>query len=379
MEQHPFGQIGLSHEQVDLLEVATNFCRDKSPMEKVRQLMEDDRGFDQDIWREIVALGWLGIAIPENYEGGAGLGVGEIVPVIEQMGRAMMATPFIPTSLAAQILLIAGSEAQKQKYLPELCGGKIFSCAFMETEGAWDLSNIKAGAEATNNRDGAPVSLSGKKTLVSDADSADYLIVSVMCDQRPSIILLNREQFKDRLTRETLIDETKRSCSLDLNDIECDKAQFLDTDKVAAALSHYSIVATLLSAAECCGGAKSVIDYTLDYLKTRKQFGKLIGSYQALKHPTVDAYVSYEQSRSLLYSAAHSFNDQGSGEIATRMAMVQCHKTLTSASDRAIQFHGGFGFTYDCDAQLYRRRAIWHGAVFGDGAFHKSKLGELLF
>ena len=108
------------------------------------------------------------------------------------------------------------------------------------------------------------------------------------------------------------------------------------------------------------------------------QFGALIGSYQALKHPTVDAYVAYEQARSHLYSAAHCFGEQGVGEIATRMAKAQADAAMSFAADRAIQFHGGFGFTYDCDAQLYRRRAIWHASQYGDGAYHKQKLADLL-
>ena len=148
--------------------------------------------------------------------------------------------------------------------------------------------------------------------------------------------------------------------------------------RAGAALQHIHLTANLLQSAEMCGGTQAVIDYTLDYLKTRVQFGALIGSYQALKHPTVDAYVAYEQARSHLYSAAHCFGEQGVGEIATRMAKAQADAAMSFAADRAIQFHGGFGFTYDCDAQLYRRRAIWHASQYGDGAYHKQKLADLL-
>ena len=152
----------------------------------------------------------------------------------------------------------------------------------------------------------------------------------------------------------------------------------MDIDKASEALAHIELAASLLLAAEMCGGAYSVIDYTLDYLKTRKQFGKLIGSYQSLKHTMVDAHMGYERSRSHLYSAAFLFAQQGEGEIAVRMAKAQANEAFSFAADRAIQFHGGFGFTYDCDAQLYRRRAIWCSALHGDARYHRRKLADLM-
>jgi len=181
------------------------------------------------------------------------------------------------------------------------------------------------------------------------------------------------------MRQEILIDETKRAYTLTLDGIVLPKSALMDADKTAATLQRIDLVSNLLVSAEQVGGAQSCIDYTVDYLKTRKQFGKLIGSYQALKHTIVDAYVGYEKARSLLYAAAHSFEEQGKGEVATRMAAVGAGRALSFAADRAIQFHGGFGFTYDCDAQLYRRRAIFHDSLFGNIRWHKYKLAALLF
>jgi len=134
----------------------------------------------------------------------------------------------------------------------------------------------------------------------------------------------------------------------------------------------------LLGAAELTGSCQSCIDYTVEYLGTRKQFGKLIGAFQALKHPTVDAFVDYQKSRSLLYAAAFNYGQQGQGEIAVRMAKSKAIDAAAFAADRSIQFHGGFGFTYDCDAQLYRRCAIFHASQHGDARYHKQKLAQLL-
>jgi alkylation response protein AidB-like acyl-CoA dehydrogenase len=144
-------------------------------------------------------------------------------------------------------------------------------------------------------------------------------------------------------------------------------------------LAHIELTASLLLAADMCGGAFSCIDYTLDYLKTRKQFGKLIGSYQSLKHTAVDAHQAYERARSHLYSAAFLVDQQGEGEMAVRMAKAEAGEAYSFAADRAIQFHGGFGFTYDCDAQLYRRRAIMDCAQHGDSRYHRRKLADLMF
>ncbi|MEM9616976.1 MAG: acyl-CoA dehydrogenase family protein [Pseudomonadota bacterium] len=368
------GYIGFSEEQSDLLEVATNFCREKSPVEKVRALLTDERGYDPDVWKEIAELGWLGIAVPEEY-GGAGLTLAEATPVMEQMGRFLLAGPFYATSLAAQALIYGGTEEQKQSLLPRLVDGTVATLALSEANNDWDLANIEAQAV----RDGDTLVLSGKKRFVADAASADLLIASVMYDGSPALVLVRSSDLPpDALRRESIIDETRRSYEVTLDGVRVAADALLDPQKAQSALRHIHLAANLLGAAEMVGGTCAVIDYTIDYLTTRKQFGKLIGSYQALKHPTVDAFIGYEQARSHLYAAANCFNEQGTGEIATRMAKVQADQAYAYAADRSIQFHGGFGFTYDCDAQLYRRRAIWHASQYGDGAYHKKKLGDLL-
>lgn len=368
------GRIGFSEEQADLLEVATNFCREKSPIEKVRKLMEDEQGFDPAIWDEIASLGWLGIAVPEEY-GGAGLSLAEVAPVMEQMGRTLLAGPYASSVLAAEALKAAGTDDQKTTWLPKIAEGVPATLALTEASGAWDLQQIEAQAAL----EGDTLALSGKKIFVTDAAAAECIVVSVLYEGAPALVLVEASALPEgALRRETIIDETKRSYELTLDGVSAPKTALLDQDKTKSALHHLHLAANLLATAEMTGGAQAVIDYTIDYLNTRKQFGKLIGSYQALKHPTVDAFLLYEQARSHLYSAAHCFNEQGTGEIATRMAKAQADTALSYAADRSIQFHGGFGFTYDCDAQLYRRRAIWHASQYGDAAYHKKKLAELL-
>ena len=370
------GRIGFSEDQAALLDVATDFCLQRSPVSTVRRLIEDELGHDPAVWTEMGELGWLGIAIPEDF-GGSGLSLAEVVPVVEQMGRRLMIGPLISTTLAAQALVVGGTEAQKRNVLPRLAEGVAATVALAEPDFDWEPDTVSCQALEA---EGGQLVLRGQKVLVCDAGVAQWIVASVLYLKSPALVLIPRSALPEgALRRETVIDETRRSFALNLDGVLVSKDDLLDLDLAATTLTHLHLAANLLGAADMIGGTQACINYTVDYLKTRTQFGKLIGSYQALKHPTVDAYCRYEQARSHLYAAAHCFGEQGVGEIAVRMAKAAADGAYSFASDRAIQFHGGFGFTYDCDAQLYRRRAIWHAANYGDASFHKAKLAKLLF
>ena len=372
--KNSLGGIGVSEEQMDLRNVAAVFCREKSPTDKVRALIEDELGHDPATWKEMGELGWLGIAIPEEY-GGIGLSLAEATPVAEQMGRNLMGGPFVSTTLAGQAILAGGTEAQKAGYLPAIAEGKAATLALTEPNADFDLTNIAASAEQV----GSDLKLSGTKILVTNAKISEHIIASVKLDGETALVIIPANSIPDaNLRRETVVDETRRSFELTLDGISVPVENLMDLEKSGAALEHIELAANLLLAAEMCGGAQACIDYTVEYLNTRTQFGKKIGAYQALKHATVDAFVDYEKARSHLYSAAWVFSEQGRGEIAVRMAKAQADKAFSFAADRAIQFHGGFGFTYDCDAQLYRRRAMWCAAQFGDARWQKKKLAKLL-
>ena len=366
--------INFSEEQEQLLEVATSFCRDKFPVDRARARIAAAEDFDKAVWDEMASLGWLGIAVPEEF-GGSGLGLAEVVTVVEPTGYYLAGTPLVSTTLAAQALVKAGTEAQKDEWLPKICEGAIGTLALSEPSGDWDLGNL--ACEAVRNGD--RLDLSGTKTFVTDAASADLVIASVAVDGKPALVLLDKVAVKSaNMVRETVIDETRRSYRLVLDGVSVPASNLLDPAKTGAAIAHLDQAACLLLSAEACGGASGVIDVVVDYLKTRKQFERYIGSYQALKHPTVDALLAMEAARSHLYYAASVFGQGEDGEIAVRMAKAQSSDALAFASDRAIQFHGGFGFTYDCDAQLYRRRGLWCEYQFGDAAHHRRKLADLL-
>ncbi len=225
---------------------------------------------------------------------------------------------------------------------------------------------------------GNSATLSGRKTLVADAAVADLVLVSVQLAAAPALALLTRADLAGRLQRETLIDETRRSFGLVLDGLTVPADRLITGAAALQALQAMRQAAWLLAAAEAAGGIAGVLAVTVDYLNTRHAFGRKIGSYQALKHACAEILCQLERVRSHVYHAATLLNDGQDAEIALRMAKAEAGDAFVQAGDRAVQFHGGFGFTWDCDAQLYLRRALWLQPWFGDAGHHRRALAGLL-
>lgn len=365
--------LSFSDEQAMLLDVARQFCRDRSPIAKVRAQLETETGYDPALWDEMVALGWAGIALPES-SGGSGMGVATLVPVVEAMGRAMLGTPLVSSALAAQLLLRAGSREQVERLLPALAAGAPATLALLEN-GDW-------GSEMVTLELDQHGVLHGAKKFVPDATVASVFIVAVRQRGELALAVVRADQLAaSALQPNTLIDQTKRSANVDFSGVRVDASNLIAGPQVAVALRDVRLLGALLVAAEATGSAAACLDTIVDYLKTRKQFGKLIGSYQALKHPTVDILTATDSARSFIYHAATLVGDaplDRDAEIACRMAKAHASQTLLYAGDRAVQFHGGMGFTYECDAQLYIRRAQWSQQQFGDAQHHRKRLATLL-
>lgn len=367
-------RIQFSDEQAMLLDTATQFCRDRASTRAARAAMTTEDGFDRALWREMTALGWSGIAVSERH-GGAGLGAAELAGLTEAMGRHLLATPFLSTQLFVQGLTSGGSEALQAACLPRICDGAIATVALFEEDGDWTLEALQATAVLAGER----VRLSGSKSFVCDAGVADLFLVSLACAGQPALVLLEATDLPaGRRQRETLIDETRRSFRLELDGIEIAAERLIQGPAAGRALQAMRDLALLLTTAEATGGISGVLDVTLDYLRTRTAFGRRIGSFQALKHTSVDILVGLERARSHLYHAATLLAEGADAEIALRMAKAEAGDVFAFAGDRAVQFHGGFGFTWDCDAQLYLRRALWLQYAWGDSAHHRRRLGDLL-
>jgi alkylation response protein AidB-like acyl-CoA dehydrogenase len=378
--------LAFSDEQAMLLDSAKSFCADKSDITAVRSLLKSDSGHSPDVWREMVALGWTGIAIPEQY-GGFAMGLGSTVPVIESMGRHLLGSALITSTLASQAILRGGSEAQREKWLPKVVEGTVGSMALLDNE---DWGGKLCGVSATLSTNGSnsgstsEIVLSGKKLLVADATVADFFIVSINHSGNPTLAIVEASQLgANAISSNTLIDETKRAATVDFSGVTISPDALLPHSEQA--LKDVRLIGALLIAAEATGTSAATLDCIVSYLTIRIQFGRLIGSYQSLKHPTVDILLQMDSSRSLIYHAATLLDKgldegpvEGDTEIACRMAKAQATETLLFAGDRAVQFHGGMGFTYDCDAMLYIRRAQWAQHQYGDAQHHRLHLARLL-
>jgi acyl-CoA dehydrogenase len=366
--------ITFSEEQAMLLEVASSFCRDKSPVSKVRAQLASEAGFDRALWDEMVSLGWSGIALPEPL-GGSGLSLAEVATIAEPMGRHLMATPFVSTQLFIQGLLTGGSEQQKLATLGKICKGGIGTVGLFERDGDWNIFEN----EAQGLISGQSVTLSGTKTLVCDAAVADHFLVAISVAGEPAMVLLSSDELsKERRHRELIIDETRRSYRIDLNGLKVPVSALITGASAKAALDAIRNCGLLLASAEASGGIAGALDVIVGYLNLRTTFGRKIGSYQSLKHTCADILIGLERSRSHLYHAASLLAAGEDAEIALRMAKVESSDSFAFAGDRGVQFHGGFGFTYECDAQLYLRRAIWLQYSFGDATHHRRRLADRL-
>ncbi len=364
-------RLALGEEQAMLLDVARDFCRRQAPMSAVRAQLASPFGFDESLWRQMTDLGWTGIALPEAV-GGSALGIASVVPVAEALGLAMLGTPLLATTLAAQLLQRAAPGTQDD-LLAEIAAGAVATVALLENED-WGNTRIQVTLDGDKR-------LSGEKILVWDAQAADLFVVVARDGAGETVLaVVRRAAFApDALVPHSLVDETRRAARVSLDGVQPEEV--ITGPSVRSALHDYRLLGALLLAAEAGGSAASCLDTTVDYLKTRKQFGRLIGSYQALKHPAVDILTAVDATRSFVYHAASVVDDAPlakDAEIACRMAKAQATETLCHAGDRAIQFHGGMGFTYDCDAQLYLRRGLWLQQQFGDAQHHRTRLAALL-
>lgn len=365
-----------SDEQALLAESATEFLRDKCPPERVREWLALSTGYDSGLWQAIAELGWLGVALPEKY-GGSGLAAGALVSVVEPMGRYLLASPFLATTLAAQLLLKAGTATQCRQWLPEIAAGEcIATLALAPGDGSWMPQDT--GVRAA--RKGRGWRLEGSKSGVLELAFADLVLVTAHTDKGPCVFALSREDIPyAAIEREWLVDETRRSYRLNCDGIRVGDDALLAGGAAEAAIRDTHALGWLLAGAELTGVADGVFSLMLEYLKTRTQFGKTIGSYQALKHPTVDIMGQIENSRALMQHAASMFEGgEGESAVAARMLKAYAGDTAALATDRAVQFHGAFGFTWECDVQLYFRRATWARHIFGDALHHRARLADLL-
>jgi alkylation response protein AidB-like acyl-CoA dehydrogenase len=363
---------GTSEEQEELRASVRRFVTDRAPLAKVRQLM-DAGEIDREFWAQAGAqLGLQGIAIPEEY-GGSGFSFAEQAIVLEELGAGLYGGPYLPSAvLAATALLASPDESARQQLLPGIASGEtIAALAFTEEDGSWDPAGIRLAA--AKNGDGWV--LDGHKSFVlSGAEASLYLVVAV-ADGGLSLFAVDAGASGLTATALPTLDQTRNLARLDLAAVP---ARLIgSTGDATAILDRVLDIAAIALAAEQLGAAQRALDITVDYTKTRHQFGRPIGSFQALKHRMADLLMEVESLRSAVAYAASAVAE-GSDEVPALASLLKAYasETYFHVAAEMIQMHGGIGFTWEHDAHLFFKRAKSSELFLGDGAYHRERLAQ---
>ncbi len=361
-----------SEEQDQLRQFVRSFLEDKSSETTVRELMDTEQGYDPEIWSQMAEqLGLQSLIVPEEF-GGQGYGFVELGIVLEEMGRVLLCAPFFSTLMATNALLQSGDEAAKKEHLPGIASGEtLATVAFTEESGKWDEAGITMEATAA----GGGHTLSGVKSFVIDGHVANMIIVAARAGSGLSLFAVAGDA--SGLTRESLstMDQTRKQARLTFDNTP---AALIGTegqgwDTMATALD----LAAVALAAEQVGGAEFVMQMAVQYAKDRVQFGRPIGSFQAIKHKCADMLLEVESAKSAAYYAmwcAAEMNDE-LPSVAS-MAKAYCSEAYFHCAAENIQIHGGIGFTWEHPAHLYFKRAKSSELLFGDPTYHRELLAQ---
>jgi len=354
-----------SEEQHQLRDQARRFLTEHSTSKRIRQVLDGVAPYDRAMWQEIAAMGWLGAAVPEEY-GGAGLGHVGLCVLAEELGRSLAPVPFASSVyLATEALMVAGSEAQKEEWLPRLVAGEaIGTLAWAEGAGNPDPKRIRARIAGGR--------LTGVKWPVADGGIADVAIVAAR-DEADRVVLALVRLGAGGVHPEALttVDPTREQAKLSFEGVP---AEVMPGDG-AAALQQVLERAAVLTAFEQVGLAQACLDMAVAFAMERHAFGRPIGSFQAIKHKLADVYVATELARSNAYYGAWAMT-AGGGELplAAASARVSATEAAWLAAKENIQTHGGIGFTWEMDCHLYYRRAKLLGLTLGAAPWWKDRV-----
>ncbi len=367
-----------SEEQDQLRDAVRRFLESKSPSSEVRRLMETTEGYDPAVWNQMAnELGLQSIHIPEGY-GGQGFTFVELAIVLEEMGRVLLCAPYFSSVvLAADAIMNAGTDAQKGELLPGIASGEtIATLAFTEPNGRWDASGIEMEAQGS----GDSSTLSGTKMFVIDGHTANLVVVaarSAGTSGEDGISFFAVDGDAAGLTRTPLatMDQTRKQARLDFENVSA--------RPIGAPGSGWPALSKTLDQAAVClanemvGGAQKVLEMSVEYAKVRVQFGRPIGSFQAIKHKCADMLLEVESGKSAAYYAAWAAaEDNEELPVAASLAKAYCSDAYFHAAAENIQIHGGIGFTWEHDAHLYFKRAKSSEILLGDATYHRELLAQ---
>jgi alkylation response protein AidB-like acyl-CoA dehydrogenase len=375
--------IGFSEEQELLRDTARKFLDSQCDTKFVRRMMATETAVTPEFWNRLAEQGWLGITYLED-DGGAGLGLIDLVVLMEEVGRAVMPGPFPATVLLGGAAIAeAGSAAQRREWLPRIASGEAkATLALTEPNARWDAAAISAGARET----AGGFTLSGSKMFVPDAHLADVLVVAARSrdgstmEDGVSLFLVPQGTAGVEVRLLPSIDETRKTCEVRLDNVAVPVTALLgELHQGWAPLAQVVDKAAVALSAEICGAAQRVLEITVDYAKMRTTFGKPIGSYQGVKHKCADMLIEIENAKSLTYYAAWAV-DEGDAEapMAVSMAKAAASDAGRKVCAAGIQLHGGIGMTWEHDLHLYLKRAKADEVALGDATWHRERIARLL-
>ena len=373
---------GFSEEQELLRSTARKFFDNECSSTVVRTLMDTPEGMTPELWAKLGEQGWLGLIYPEAYDG-MGLGLVDLVVLMEEMGRTVVPGPYFSTVLLGGLAILeAGSEAQKKEWLPRVAtGGKRVTLAWTEPSAMIGPEGVTLPAAEKSGT----FTLSGTKLFVPDAHTADAIVVAARTrmgksEDGVSLFLLPAGAMGLEVKLLPTMDQTRKLCEVTFKDVVVGADTLLGA--VGAGWKPLGRVldrATVALCAEMCGGAQKVLDMTVEYAKIRQAFGRPIGSYQGVKHKAADMLVDVENSKSITYYAAWAL-DEGvaEGPLAASMAKAYVSDAYRRVAAAGIQLHGGIGFTWEHDLHLYFKRAKGSEFTFGDATYHRERVAQLV-
>jgi len=367
-----------SDEQEQLRDAVRKFLEAKSPSAEVRRLMETTEGYDEAVWKQMAQeLGLQSLHLPEAH-GGQGFTFVELGIVLEEMGRVLLCAPYFSTvALAANAIMNAGSDEQQGAFLPGIAAGEtIAALAFTEPNGKWDASGITMEAQGN----GDSYTLDGTKMFVIDGHVANQIVVVARLsgtNGEDGISFFSVDGDASGLTRTPLatMDQTRKQARLDFSGVAA--TPLGDPGSGWAALSKTLDQAAVCLSNEMVGGAQKVLEMSVDYAKVRVQFGRPIGSFQAIKHKCADMLLEVESAKSAAYYASWAAaEDNEELPVVASLAKAYCSDAYFHAAAENIQIHGGIGFTWEHDAHLYFKRAKSSEILLGDATYHRELLAQ---
>lgn len=364
----------LSKPQKLLQQSARDFFVRACPPEKVRELMASGTAFDDALWREMADQGWTGLIIPEEF-GGLGLTLVDLIAVVEEMGRASLPGPFISTLWAAALIDRAGSDGQRKQYLDPISMGDLkATVALLEESADWDPAAVQLRAD----KDGRDFRISGRKDFVNDAAVADLIIVVARSGEDLILLPVDRDTPGMTITETPAIDATRKLYSIEFDNVSLPESSALAYNtRIREALEAATETAMIALCAEMLGGMEWTLATTVEYAKTRQQFDKPIGTYQAVQHQCADMFLMIESARSAIYFAAWALSENDpAARLAVSVAKAYCSDAAREVGNRGVQVHGGIGFTWEHNLQLYYKRAKASEIMFGDANYHRDAIAR---